>query len=85
VGTRLEPGAVLCRTAEELQERQVALARQDAGAAGGPSVPAGCVMVSVRIPVEVLERHGPGRTKVKTLGRQEEIGWTDAWLPERGR
>jgi hypothetical protein len=81
LGTRLEPGAVLCHTAEDLQARLVSLTRQNAGEEGSP-VTAGCVMVSVRIPVEVLERHGP-LTKVKTLGRSEEIGWTDAWLPDR--
>ncbi len=81
VGVRLEPGAVLCRTAEELQRRQAAMATQ--GAADQPSLPAGCFLVGARTPVEVVERRGYGRTQVKTLGRNSETGWTDAYLPQR--
>jgi hypothetical protein len=86
INTRLEPGAVLCHSAEELQERQASLVRQQAGGQGAGErawLPAGCVMLTARVPVEVLERLGPGRTRVKVLGRSQEIGWTDAWLPDR--
>jgi hypothetical protein len=81
VGIRLEPGAVLCRTSEELQRRQAALAAL--GADEQPTLPAGCFLVGARTPVEVLERRGYGRTQVKTLGRTSETGWTDAYLPHR--
>ncbi len=81
VGVRLEPGAVLCRTPEELQRRQAAMVAQGAG--DEPSLPAGCFLVGARTPVEVLERRGYGRTQVKTLGRTSETGWTDAYLPQR--
>ncbi len=81
VGIRLEPGAVLCRTAEELQRRQAAMTTE--GQNDQPSLPAGCYLVPARTPVEVVERRGYGRTQVKTLGRTTEIGWTDAFLPQR--
>ena len=81
VGVRLEPGAVLCRTAEELQRRQAAMAAQGPDDQG--SLPAGCFLVGARTPVEIVERRGYGRTQVKTLGRTSETGWTDAYLPQR--
>ena len=80
---RLEPGSVLCRTVEALNQRQTALARANATGEDEPALPAGCVMLSRRIGVEVLERRGTGRTKVKTLATPPEEGWTDAWLPAR--
>ncbi len=81
LGTRLEPGAVLCRTSEELQRRQAAMVEQ--GPDDPATLPAGCFLVGTRTPVEVLERRGYGRTQVKTLGRSSETGWTDAYLPQR--
>ena len=81
VGVRLEPGAVLCRTPEELQRRQAAMVAQ--GPDDQPSLPAGCYLVGARTPVEIVERRGYGRTQVKTLGRTSETGWTDAYLPQR--
>ncbi len=84
MGTRLEPGAVLCRTPEGLSARQAAIAAQSAGDdANEPLLPNGCVLVAARTPVEVLERRGYGRTLVKTVTRLEETGWTDAYLPQR--
>jgi hypothetical protein len=85
IGTRLEPGAVLCRTSEELQRRQAAMVAQGAAQAAddAATLPAGCYLVGTRTPVEIVERRGYGRTQVKTLGRSSETGWTDAYLPQR--
>jgi hypothetical protein len=81
IGMRLEPGAVLCRTSEELQLRQAAMVAK--GPDDPATLPAGCYLVGSRTPVEVLARRGSGRTQVKTLGRASETGWTDAYLPQR--
>lgn len=82
-GPRLEPGAVLCRSLEALDQRQALVARATADGADEPALPAGCALVAHRIAVEVLERRGMGRTRVKTQARHPEEGWTDAWLPQR--
>ncbi len=83
VGIRLDPGAVLCRTTEALGQRQAAMTASTAGDDAQTLLPAGCFRVTTRTPVEVLERRGYGRTQVKTMGRNSETGWTDAYLPAR--
>ena len=83
LGTRLEPGAVLCRSPEGLRQRQAAMAARSSGDESQATLPAGCVLLAARTPVEVLERRGFGLIQVKTLGRHSETGWTDAYLPPR--
>jgi hypothetical protein len=48
-----------------------------------PALPGGCALVPRRVAVEVLERRGAGRTRVKTLANRPEEGWTDALIPTR--
>jgi len=75
---RLDPGAVLCRTPEDL----VRLAANRSGGPGGG--PANCRIISRPTAIEIVHRVGPGRTEVKvTGGTSGETGWTDAWLPAK--
>ena len=83
IGMRLEPGAVLCRTPEGLGQRQAAMTAANGGDSSYAVVPTGCVMLTARTAVEVMERRGVGRTMVKLGGRSAETGWTDAYLPAR--
>ncbi|WP_043834351.1 hypothetical protein [Muricoccus aerilatus] len=78
-GPRLEPGALFCRTLEDLR-RRIAL-QSGAGAPGGPAP--SCRTLPGVLPITVVGRAGPGATQVQTAGTQPETGWTDAWLPER--
>ena len=76
---RLEPGALLCRTEEDLQGHQAAVAaRLD----GHPTQePGGCHRLSAITAVSVVERHGPARTEVRLPDPAETVGWTDAVVP----
>ena len=76
---RLDPGALLCRTEEDLQDHQAAVAaRLD----GHPTQePGGCHRLSAVTGVSVVERHGPARTEVRLPGPAEAVGWTDAVVP----
>jgi hypothetical protein len=74
---RLDPGAVFCRTEDDL----VRLAANRSGTGGGGTVD--CRIVNTPIPIEIVERRGPGRTEVQVKGQPDTVGWTDAWLPEK--
>lgn len=76
---RLDAGAVLCRTQEDL-------ARLAANRTGGPGGgPADCHVITRPTPIQIVHRAGLGRTEVTVTnpntGKPEETGWTDAWLP----
>lgn len=75
---RLEPGAVLCRTADDLDR----LAARHAGeAAGGP---VDCQVIRDITAITILQRVGPGKEEVQlTSGKVGTTGWTNAWLPEK--
>ncbi|MGA3397634.1 MAG: hypothetical protein ABSC95_00335 [Acetobacteraceae bacterium] len=70
---RLDPGAVLCRSEDDLARRAAIMRGEQAG-------PADCRPISQPTAIQIVHRAGPGRTEVKVTGRTE-TGWTDAWLP----
>lgn len=78
-GPRLEPGALFCRSLEDLR-RRVAL-QSGAAASAGPAP--SCRTLPGALSITVVSRAGPGAAQVQTVGAQPETGWTDAWLPER--
>jgi hypothetical protein len=79
-GPRLEPGAVLCRTEEDLARRAEITRRISDGVndAGDPMV--GCTLITQQRGVDILARHGLGRVQVK-VKPAGQIGWTDVYLP----
>ena len=78
---RLDPGAVLCRTQEDLKR----LAANRTGGPGGG--PADCRVITSPTPIQIVHREGLGRTEVAvtnpTTGKPGETGWTDTWLPSK--
>jgi hypothetical protein len=70
---RLDRGAVLCRTEDDLQRRAEIMRGEQAG-------PADCRLISQPTAIQIVQRAGLGRTEVKLTSR-DETGWTDAWLP----
>jgi len=78
---RLDPGAVFCKSADDLQQRAMAINAALDGQDRAVMTP-GCTMLQARTPVDVLDRSTLGRTqvRVRTTG---ETGWTDVWLPAR--
>lgn len=79
---RLDPGAVLCQTPEDLRQRAAAMANYLNGSASRVVQPPGCRVIQLPAGVVVLDRQGPGQTQVRTTGAAAVTGWTDAYLPE---
>lgn len=80
VWPRLDPGAVLCRTEDDLDRHA---SNMTARVSGGDTVPADCRIIGQPTGIQILSRQGPGRTAVKLNTPNAESGWTDAWLPDK--
>ena len=76
VWPRLDPGAVFCRTAEDLQ-RLVASRRGEAGPRPN------CQLIHAPTAIAIVRRVGLGQTQVTLTDQNGLDGWTDAWLPDR--
>jgi hypothetical protein len=80
VWPRLDPGAVLCRTADDLDRHA---ANMTARVSGGDTQAADCRIIALATGIQILSREGLGRTQVKLNTPGNATGWTDAWLPDR--
>lgn len=80
VWPRLDPGAVLCRTADDLARHA---ANMTARVSGGDTEPADCRTIAQPTGIQILSREGQGSTQVKLAVPGSVVGWTDAWLPDR--
>lgn len=80
---RLDPGAVFCKTPEDLHRHLAVMAARLDGNGGGPAEPAGCRLVRAAPPVTVVGREAPKRTQVQLSGIWAETGWTDAFLSDK--
>jgi hypothetical protein len=80
VWPRLDPGAVLCRTEDDLDRHAANLT---ARVSGGATVPADCRIIGQPTGIQILSRQGLGRTEVKLNTPDAASGWTDAWLPDK--
>jgi hypothetical protein len=78
---RLDPGAVLCRTESDLEKLG---ARRRGESVDGPI---DCQIIRAATAISIVQRKGPGMAEVKTSnpGPTAESGWTDAWLPDKGK
>lgn len=72
---RLDAGAIVCRTQDDLRRHAAAMRGEQAG-------PADCRMLSRAAAISILSRQGPGATEVKFNGT-DDTAWTDAWLPAK--
>src|SRR5262245_26878337 len=79
VWPRLDPGAVLCRTVDDLDRHA---ANMTARVNGGDTMAADCQIITQPIGIQIISREGLGRTQVK-LNSGDVTGWTDAWLPNK--
>ena len=80
VWPRLDPGAVFCRTEDDLDRHA---ANMVARVSGGTLQSADCRLIAQPTGVQILSRLGPSRTQVKLNGTDDTTGWTDVWLPEK--
>ena len=77
---RLDPGSVFCRTEDDLTRHA---SNMTARVSGGDVESADCRAIAQPTGIQILSREGPGRTQVKLSTPGNEVGWTDAWLPNR--
>jgi len=77
---RLDPGSVLCATADDLDRHA---ANMVARVNGGESLRADCRLIAQPTAIDIVSRQGLGRTEVKLKGPNGATGWTDAWLPDK--
>ena len=80
VWPRLDPGAVLCKTEDDLTRHA---ANMIARVSGGEQQTADCHAIPQPVGIQIVSREGPGRTEVKLNGPDGETGWTDVWLPDK--
>ena len=80
VWPRLDPGAVLCRTEDDLDRHASNLT---ARVSGTGTIAADCRIIGQPIGIQILSRQGLGRTEVRLSTPDGATGWTDAWLPDR--
>jgi hypothetical protein len=80
VWPRLDPGAVICKTDDDLSRHA---ANMIARVSGGEQQTADCHAIAEPVGIQIVSREGPGRTQVKLAGQNGETGWTDVWLPDK--
>ncbi|HBK05071.1 MAG TPA: hypothetical protein DDZ81_04320 [Acetobacteraceae bacterium] len=78
VWPRLDAGAVLCRSEDDLNR----LAARRTGQTVNGSID--CKIIRLATPIRIVDRKGPGHTEVATTDPAAGgPGWTDAWLPTK--
>jgi len=80
VWPRLDPGAILCRTEDDLDRHA---SNMTARVSGGGTIAADCKIIGLPIGIQIISRQGPGRTEVRLSSSDGATGWTDAWLPDK--
>jgi hypothetical protein len=76
---RLDVGAVLCTSRDDLVKYQTQMANGASVATAGRA--SGCHTVREQTGIKILDSDGPSRTQIVTTDESKETGWTDAYLP----
>jgi hypothetical protein len=73
---RLDVGAILCKSRDDLVKYQTKIA---GGAAPGPAPD--CRTIGKQIGIKILDQDGPSRTQVVATDETKLTGWTNTYLP----
>lgn len=76
---RLDIGAVLCKSRDDLVRYQTQAMAGSGGEA--PQRPADCLIIQKRTAIKILDRDGPSRSHVISTDTLKQTGWTNAYLP----
>jgi hypothetical protein len=76
---RLDTGAILCKSRDDLVRRQMQVASGPDAAVPGPAPD--CHIVQKQTAIAILDRDGPSRTHVVLTDETKQTGWTDTYLP----
>ncbi len=77
---RLEEGAVMCKSRDDLRKYQTQIAT-GAGATTTSGQAADCHTIQKQTGIKILDHDGPSRTQVVTTDDFKETGWTNSYLP----
>ena len=78
---RLDIGAILCKSRDDLITYQTQVAASPGVAA--PSQASDCLVIQKRTAIQILDRDGPSRTHVVSTDAAKQTGWTNAYLPSK--
>ena len=77
---RLDPGAVVCRTRDDLRRHAEIIQARSNGTLYAGAAP-DCRVLGVPAAIDVVNRESPAATEVKLRDPPAGTGWTDTWLP----
>lgn len=76
---RLEVGALLCKSRDDLVKYQTKIA--DGANAASAEQALDCHKLRKQTGIKILDHDGPSRTQVVTTDKVKETGWTNTYLP----
>ena len=77
---RLEGGALICRSRDDLVRYQTQIANS-ASATTTAGQASDCHTISKQTGIQILDHDGPSRTQIVTTDESKETGWTNSYLP----
>ena len=75
---RLEVGAVLCKSRDDLVRYQARIA--DGGNPKTREQTSKCNRIPKQVGIQILDHDGPSRTQITTTDESKQTGWTNAYL-----
>jgi len=76
---RLEGGAIICKSRDDLVRYQTQIANRASAATAGQAPD--CHAISKQTGIQILDHDGPSRTQIVTTDESKETGWTNSYLP----
>ncbi len=79
---RLDIGAILCKTRDDLNLEAAVMQARGSGQpyAGAPP---NCRVLGAAVAIDILNRESPAATEVKLRDPPGGTGWTNTWLPSQ--
>jgi hypothetical protein len=75
---RLEDGALLCKSRDDLVRYQTQIANGTTAIIAGPAPDCHTIR---KTGIQILDHDGPSRTQIVTTDETKETGWTNSYLP----
>jgi hypothetical protein len=76
---RLDAGALLCKSRDDLVRYQTQIA--DGASAATARQASGCHTIEKQTGIQILDNDGPSRTQIVTTDESKQTGWTNTYLP----
>jgi hypothetical protein len=76
---RLEDGALICKSRDDLVRYQTQIASSAGATTAGQA--SDCHTIRKQTGIQILDHDGPSRTQIVTTDESKETGWTNSYLP----